>query len=230
MKYDLEKRVFLNEKFIKTQNIALVQSSFKAKYRSKQAPSRSTILNINKNYINTGSVGRKQIIAKKRTVRTDDLIKSIKNLFLEDRKLSLRKAANLMPASISTIRIVARKDLKFRPFKFTKTFKLYPQDYAKRVNFAKFVKSKRLNLETSFICSDEAHFYLHGGHNVQNDRIWARFGPEELVQQPLHDDKVTVWCAFSAKKCMALISLKKMLMESIIWICLNISSGQSIGN
>ena len=75
MKYDLEKRVFLNEKFIKTQNMALVQSSFKAKYRSKQAPSRSTILNINKNYINTGSVGRKQIIANKRTVRTDDLIK-----------------------------------------------------------------------------------------------------------------------------------------------------------
>ena len=93
MKYDLEKRVFLNEKFIKTQNIALVQSSFKDKYRSKQAPSQSTILN--KNYKNTGSVGRKQIIAKKRTVRTDDLIKSIKNLFLEDRKLSLKNAANL---------------------------------------------------------------------------------------------------------------------------------------
>ena len=73
-----------------------------------------------------------KLLPKKRTVRTDDLIKSIKNLFLEDRKLLLRKAANLLPASISTIRIVAHKDLKFSPFKFIKTFKLYPKDYEKR--------------------------------------------------------------------------------------------------
>jgi hypothetical protein len=55
-----------------------------------------------------------------------------------------------------------------------------------------------MNVETSLICSDEAYFYLHGGHNIQNDRSWAENQPNEIVERPLHDDKVLVWAAFSA--------------------------------
>ena len=50
-----------------------------------------------------------------------------------------------------------------------------------------------------FICSDQAYFHLHGGHNIQNNRIWSIYQPDEFVKQPLNDEKVIVWCAFSAK-------------------------------
>ena len=133
-------------------------------------------------------------------MRTEDLINSIKQLFISDPKISLRKAANSVPASISTIRYVARKDLKLKPYKVHRTFKLLSADHAKRLKFVDFVKSRRINLKTIFICSDEALFYLHGGHNIQNNRIWAEFQPDEHVETPLHDEKIMVWCAFSGKK------------------------------
>ena len=34
--------------------------------------------------------------------------------------------------------------------------------------------------------------------NIQNNRIWAHFQPNQLIEQPLHDEKVLVWCVFSA--------------------------------
>ena len=200
MKYDLQKRIFLNGKFLTTNSIALVQRAYRTKYKSKTVPSRSTILGIVNNYKKTGSVDRKRIIARKKTARTEELIKSVENLYLADNRISLRKMANLVPASISTIRNVARKDLNLKPFKVRRTFKLYKNDRAKRENFVKFVKSRQINLETSFICSDEAYFYLHGGHNIQNNRIWAEFQPNELHEAPLNDEKVMVWCAFSTCK------------------------------
>ena len=165
--------------------------------KSKRAPTPTTILNIVNNYNKTGSVDRKRILARKRTVRTDDLINSIKNLFLGDSKLSIRKTSNLVPASPSTIRKVLRKDLNMKPYKVRKSFKLLPADFEKRVKFVDYINSRRINLKTSFICSDEAYFYLHGGHNIQNTRIWAQFQPDESHEVPLNDEKVMVWCAFS---------------------------------
>ena len=105
-----------------------------------------------------------------------------------------------MPASNSVVRQVLREDLNLKPFKIPRTFKLYTTDYQKRLNFVQFVKSRRINLETMFICSDEAYFYLHGGHNIQNNRIWSIYQPDEIAEQPLNDEKVSVWCAFSGKK------------------------------
>ena len=200
MKYDIQKRVFLQKSFEKFKNYANVQRAYRTKYQSKTAPSICAIKNIISNYEKTGSVDRKRVVDKTKTMRTKSLVEMVEKLFLEDSKLSLRKAANLVPASISTIRNVAREELNLKPYKVPRTFKLLKPDYTKRLKFVEFVKSRRLNLETSFICSDEAFFYLHGGHNIQNDRIWAEFQPDELVEQPLNDDKVMVWCAFSAKK------------------------------
>ena len=112
----------------------------------------------------------------------------------------MRKIANVVPASTTTIRKVIRQDLNKKPYKKISTFELLPADYQKRLDFLQFLKSRRLNVEEYLICSDEANFYLHGGHNVQNDRVWSEFQPNVLVESPLQDEKVMVWCAFSAKK------------------------------
>ena len=81
MKYNVEKRIFLNNKFLVTQRITLAQRSNRLKYLSKTGLCRSTILNIVTNYKNTVSVDWKRVIAKVRTVRTDELIKSVKKNF-----------------------------------------------------------------------------------------------------------------------------------------------------
>ncbi|KAJ4449094.1 hypothetical protein ANN_00489 [Periplaneta americana] len=47
-----------------------------------------------------------------------------------------------------------------------------------------------------FFC-DEAHFHLSGCVNHQNFRYWSRQNPRELHEIPLHNDRVTVWCAIA---------------------------------
>ncbi|GBL97856.1 hypothetical protein AVEN_232000-1 [Araneus ventricosus] len=46
--------------------------------------------------------------------------------------------------------------------------------------------------------TDEAHFHLQGSINTQNCRIWARENPFEMQSLPLHSQKVTVLCGFTA--------------------------------
>jgi hypothetical protein len=198
--YDLEKRQFLYEKFLELKNSTLVQRAYRSKYKTTKAPSRNTIESIHSSFQITRSLVRKRPLSKKKTVRTDQLIDSIKNLYLEDKQISLRKIDSVVPASVYTIRKVARIDLKKNAYKKKKTFKLYAKDHQKRLNFLSFVKKRKVEVDEFFICSDEAYFYLHGGHNIQNDKIWAEFQPNELHETPLNDEKAMVWCAFSAKK------------------------------
>jgi hypothetical protein len=122
MKYDLEKRVFLANSYIKFESIVRVQRAFRTKYKFIKAPNESVIKNIVNNFKNNGSVCRKIPKNKKKTVRTEATINSIKNLFLENNNISLRKIANLVPASLTTIRKVARVDLNLKPYKKKKNF------------------------------------------------------------------------------------------------------------
>ncbi|GFS92973.1 ATP-binding cassette sub-family A member 3 [Trichonephila clavipes] len=46
--------------------------------------------------------------------------------------------------------------------------------------------------------SDEAHFWLNGYINKQNCRIWNEVNPQVYVETPLHQEKLTVWCALWA--------------------------------
>ncbi|GFU26960.1 hypothetical protein TNCV_1151411 [Trichonephila clavipes] len=44
----------------------------------------------------------------------------------------------------------------------------------------------------------EAHFWLNGYVNKQNCRIWSEANPQVYVETPLHQEKLTVWCALWA--------------------------------
>ncbi|GBM57018.1 hypothetical protein AVEN_146045-1 [Araneus ventricosus] len=46
--------------------------------------------------------------------------------------------------------------------------------------------------------TDEAHFHLQGSVNTQNYRIWERENPFRMQPLPLHSQKATVWCGFTA--------------------------------
>jgi hypothetical protein len=56
MRLELEKRIFLIEKYIKFDNVLQVQRAFRMKYRNEKAPSHSTIMNMYSVFKKTGSV------------------------------------------------------------------------------------------------------------------------------------------------------------------------------
>jgi hypothetical protein len=43
--------------------------------------------------------------------------------------------------------------------------------------------------------SDEAYFHLDGCINQENDRFWTSENLSLTVANPLHPDKVALWCA-----------------------------------
>jgi hypothetical protein len=45
--------------------------------------------------------------------------------------------------------------------------------------------------------TDEAYFCLSGVVNKQNMRFWGLENPHIVQEQPLHDEKLLVWCAMS---------------------------------
>jgi hypothetical protein len=48
--------------------------------------------------------------------------------------------------------------------------------------------------------SDEAWFHLSGYVNSQNTRLWASENPHALFQEPLHSQKLGVFCALSQRR------------------------------
>ena len=91
----------------------------------------------------------------------------------------------------------AQKDRKYRS-SFHRNYKILSRPYrskaegiqkepvvqtaqnwsSKKAEIRPISEKRNLNVEEYFICSDEAYFYLHGGHNVQNDKIRAIFQPD----------------------------------------------------
>lgn len=197
MIYDQSQRIFLYDLYSKLQNYTKVLRAYAKKYKTRNIPSINTVKAIVNRFKLTGSVNIKTNKKRPNTVRTNELIDQLKNIYLDDPETSLAKASNIVPASRTTIRKVLREDLNLKPFKKKRTFLLKKSDHEKRLNFVDWVNQNEVDVSSDLICSDEAIFYLHGGHNIQNDRIWAEFQPNELVEAPLNDEKVMVWCAFS---------------------------------
>ncbi|GBL74718.1 hypothetical protein AVEN_243593-1 [Araneus ventricosus] len=50
----------------------------------------------------------------------------------------------------------------------------------------------------NILWSGEVHFCLNGLVNTHNCRIGAAENPHTIQEQPLHPDKVTIWCGFTA--------------------------------
>ncbi len=87
--YDIKKRIFINDNFAKLKSVSKVQKAYRSTYKSKSAPSYSVIMNIVRNYQQSGSVARKPVLSIKRTVRTDDHIKSINESYKVPRSFKL---------------------------------------------------------------------------------------------------------------------------------------------
>ncbi|GFY17877.1 uncharacterized protein TNCV_3383701 [Trichonephila clavipes] len=49
----------------------------------------------------------------------------------------------------------------------------------------------RSGFRALFSSNDEAHFWLNGYVNKQNDRIWSEANPQVYVETPLHPEKLT---------------------------------------
>ncbi|KAJ4432654.1 hypothetical protein ANN_21277 [Periplaneta americana] len=93
-----------------------------------------------------------------------------------------------------------QEDLRFHPYKIQIVNYLYDTDKPVRLAFYREF-SEMLNadsdIQNKLIMSDEAHFHLSEFVNKQNFRYWTEDQSIQVHEQPLHSEKVTVWCDVS---------------------------------
>lgn len=102
---------------------------------------------------------------------------------------------------VSTIRKIIRNILGLFPYHIRHVQELKPQDYELRLNIANRVATELIKNRkwTQYIFwSDGTHFYLYGRVNTRDCVVWAEERPHAVVEKPFHDQKVTVWCGFTA--------------------------------
>lgn len=199
MKYNLKKRIFLVQKYYELKEICLIQRSFRSEFKNVRAPSRSVIINIISNFEKTGSVLNTPHNKKEPSQKRQEVKNQLETMVTEFPNLSIKKAASAIGVSPTLVYNVLHDDLHLKPYKLHEWHKLEYHDYEKRVEFAEWFLGLPKDHKFFFICSDEAYFYLTLPMNKQNNRIWSESVPFDAIEVPLHDEKLLVWCAFSAK-------------------------------
>ncbi|GBL90155.1 hypothetical protein AVEN_135491-1 [Araneus ventricosus] len=112
-----------------------------------------------------------------------------------------RGISRTLDMPVSTVSKILRNILQCYPIKITHVQELVPADLPKREAFAlQFLA--RMEVDNAWLWNilwtDEAYFHLQGSVNTQNCRIWTRENPFQMQPLPLHSQKVTVWCGFTA--------------------------------
>ena len=87
------------------------------------------------------------------------------------------------------------------PYKIPIKSQLKEVDKSARVQFCTWILEKceeNPDFLDNVWFSDEAHFYLDGRVNTQNNRRWSSSAPGVVTERPLHSLKCTAWCAMSS--------------------------------
>lgn len=199
--FNLQDRIFCVEAYLEfgrsvTRARRAFQKSVKSR-RNQKVPSETAIKRWVQSFRTTGAIDQRTKQPGERRRRTPETIAEVSRIIEENPQQSIRRISSIVGASYWTTRTIMRKDLKLRPFKHQRVQQLKPGDPEKRLEFANQMLEQFPTFD-NILFSDEAHFYLHGFMNRQNNRTWAQTNPCVIVENPLHAARVTVWAGLAS--------------------------------
>ena len=201
-RWQLQHRAYIVEQFFITNSVTQAQRNFRRHFRSKTVPSRNTILHYVKSFRERGSVADKPHPGPSAKVQKEENILAVCNALNKSPTNSLRRISQQVNISVSSVYRIVKWNLHLYPYKIQLVQSLAPNDYSEWLQFSHWLLQS-VDENASFIenlfMSDEAHFTLSGCVNRQNSRFWALENPHLIHENPLHSEKVTVWCAISAQ-------------------------------
>ena len=112
----------------------------------------------------------------------------------DDHQFSIRRRSQQLGLSESTMWKILQKDLGVKPFKIQQVQELKPNHLPQRRILGEWALGKLAEYPLFYrkiVFSDAAHFWLNGYVTKQNCWFWSE-------DQPIHSDKVTVWCGLCA--------------------------------
>ncbi|MEM8940500.1 MAG: hypothetical protein AAGC64_14275 [Bacteroidota bacterium] len=198
-----EHLTFITKQYLlRGRRILEVQRSFKNHFRLNKSPSKKIIYRCIRNFNNSGSIEKKKpgaFLVK----RTPEKITAVQQRVNENPQISIRQLAQQTDTKKSTLHNILKKDLHLYPYKVQNVQEISDLDKTKRLEFSHWFLRQASNEHTfldKLITSDEAHFHLKEKYNKQNTRIWCTENPWMVNEQPLHSQRVTVWCGMTSSE------------------------------
>jgi transposase len=219
--YSTEQRVFiLKEYYLSQKHPETVRRRFRKEYNTKDAPHRNTITNLIEKFERTGSVqdDKSGNVGRPSTASTSENVEKLEAMFERSPCKSVRRAAQQLGMSKTTVHRLMRNELKLFPYKIQTHQPLHEQDMARRLDFANVCLNMIENNEIdsgNIWFTDEAHFHLDGYVNKQNWRIWGSENPYFSIQKSLHPRRITVWVALSTGGIIGPVFLNKTITSSL---------------
>lgn len=202
VQYTPIERAQIVELYIKNSfSIVKTQREFRAKNLVRKAPTKDTIKKIYEHFRSFGTLSNAKRPNQSRPVRSDLNIDLTRESIEREPETSSRRRSLHIGVSDRSLRRIIHSDLHMFPYKIQITQKLLPADKPRRLAYANFVinlAQNEVNFWRKIIMSDEAHFLLNGSVNKHNSRYYATENPQIIHEEPLHDEKVTVWCGVCA--------------------------------
>jgi len=197
--YTVEQRVFLFRKYWQTGSFKAWQTAFRMKCGERRAPSKCCIQKLVKKLETTGSLLTQHAGGRK---MSEETIHDVKERLLVSPTKSLRRLSQETNLPYSTCQRAAKK-AKTHAYRVSCVQELHPMHHEKRVRFCLWIKDFLTQnpgiLDVTFF-TDEAWFHLSGYVNSQNTCIWAAENPHTGHEEPLHSQKIAVWCGVSRRR------------------------------
>ena len=198
MEWTGEHRAYLVQTYFKNGGYVVdalrkFRSHFKLN-RNVSVPSRTAVYRWVAEFEKSGSTLKTQRQARVKKVRSPENAEKVKKSIQRSPMRSANKHALALGISDRSVRRILHFDLHFHPYKMAVVHELHSRDYENRVRCCSNILNQ-VSLDDCVITTDEAHFYLSGSLNKQNCRYWSSDNPMMVHEQPLHSEKVTVWCA-----------------------------------
>ncbi|KAJ6648705.1 hypothetical protein Bhyg_03936 [Pseudolycoriella hygida] len=204
MRYTIEQRKFIVEEYlVHNRDLDPVGPLFRQKF-GIPPPQKVSMLAIITKWNEKGTVQDqiKGVSGRQADVVTPENIEIVKEEFSNNPRQSLKLASQGLQISKTSIHVMLRKKLHWKPYKTQKRHKIPERCVLPRVTkTSSFISAfyEDPNLLNSIWFTDESHFELVPTLNSQNNRFWAPEQPYETIQTELHPQKTTAWGAISTQ-------------------------------
>lgn len=204
MRYSIDQRKFVVEEYlVNNRSLNPVGPLFQAKF-GIPPPQRASMMAMINKWEEKGTVHDqiKGVSGRYADVTSPENVQIVRDEFANNPRQSLKLASQALQISKSSIRVILRKKLLWKPYK-TQKRQAIPERCVlprstKSTDFINAFNNDPDMLENIWF-TDEAHFELVPSLNKQNNRYWAPQQPYETIETELHPARTTAWAAISAR-------------------------------